>query len=108
MDIVGSSLALLAGLPLFVAIAIAIKLTSKGPVFFRQKRLGQYGREFSFLKFRSMYVNSDATIHREYVTRFIKTGHGCRQTRQRQALLQAHRRPTGHAHRAVPAQNQPG
>lgn len=71
MDIAGSLLALTVGLPLFVVIAIAVKLTSKGPVFFCQERLGQYGRKFNFLKFRSMCVNNDSTIHREYVKRFI-------------------------------------
>lgn len=79
MDIVVSSLALLFGLPLFAAIALAIKLTSRGPVLFRQQRLGQYGRKFNFLKFRSMCVNNDATIHREYVKRFIADGNGSSQ-----------------------------
>src|SRR5271157_4527817 len=71
MDVAGSLLALLFGMPLFLAVAIVIKLTSKGPVLFCQQRLGQYGRRFNFLKFRSMCVNNDATIHREYVKRFI-------------------------------------
>lgn len=80
MDIAGSLLALIVGAPLFAVIAIAIKLTSQGPVFFRQKRLGQYGRTFGFLKFRSMKVNNDPTIHREYVKRFIANGDGCSQS----------------------------
>jgi lipopolysaccharide/colanic/teichoic acid biosynthesis glycosyltransferase len=74
MDIAGSLFALLLGLPLFLAIAIAIKLTSRGPVFFCQPRLGQFGRKFNFLKFRSMFVNSDAAIHQDYVKRFIANG----------------------------------
>jgi exopolysaccharide biosynthesis polyprenyl glycosylphosphotransferase len=74
MDVAGSLLALLFGMPLFLAIAILIKLTSKGPVLFCQQRLGQYGRKFNFLKFRSMCVNADATIHKEYVKRFIASG----------------------------------
>ena len=74
MDVGGSLLALLFGMPLFLAVAIVIKLTSKGPVFFCQQRLGQYGRKFNFLKFRSMCVNNDATIHQEYVKRFIANG----------------------------------
>jgi lipopolysaccharide/colanic/teichoic acid biosynthesis glycosyltransferase len=76
MDIAGSLLALICSLPLFVAIAAAIKLTSKGPVFFRQQRLGQYGKKFGFLKFRSMYVNNDESIHREFVKSFISKGEG--------------------------------
>jgi lipopolysaccharide/colanic/teichoic acid biosynthesis glycosyltransferase len=71
MDIAGSGLALLALSPLFLVIAGAIKLTSKGPVFFRQRRVGQYGESFVFLKFRSMYMNNDASLHKEYVRRLI-------------------------------------
>ena len=71
MDIFGSLLALLILAPIFLIIAIAIKLTSEGPVFFRQKRIGQYGKPFTFLKFRSMYVNNDASAHKEYVRQLI-------------------------------------
>jgi exopolysaccharide biosynthesis polyprenyl glycosylphosphotransferase len=71
MDIAGSVLALLLFAPLLLAIALAIKLTSKGPVFFRQKRVGQYGEQFVFLKFRSMYVNNDSGVHKEYVRQLI-------------------------------------
>jgi exopolysaccharide biosynthesis polyprenyl glycosylphosphotransferase len=77
MDIVGSLLALLFDLPLFIVIALAIKLTSRGPVLFRQDRVGQYGRKFSFLKFRSMYVNCDDAIHREYIRDFLADANGC-------------------------------
>jgi lipopolysaccharide/colanic/teichoic acid biosynthesis glycosyltransferase len=71
LDISGSLAALIVLSPLFVLIAVLIKLTSPGPVFFRQKRIGQFGKTFSFLKFRSMYVNSDPAIHREYVRKLI-------------------------------------
>lgn len=71
MDIFGSALALLLCAPLFVVMAIAIKVSSKGPVLFRQQRVGQYGRCFSFLKFRSMHIGNDPTIHREYMTNLI-------------------------------------
>jgi exopolysaccharide biosynthesis polyprenyl glycosylphosphotransferase len=71
MDIVGSSFALILLAPVFVLIAIAIKLTSKGPVFFRQKRVGQRGNSFTFLKFRSMHVNNDESEHKKFVTDFI-------------------------------------
>ena len=79
MDITGSLTALILCLPLFVAIAIAIKLTSKGPVFFKQVRLGQFGRGFTFLKFRSMCADNDPTIHQQYVKRFISGEDGCEQ-----------------------------
>jgi len=71
MDIMGSALALLLFAPIFLLIAIAIKLTSDGPVFFRQKRVGQYGEQFVFLKFRSMHVNNDSSAHKEYVKQLI-------------------------------------
>jgi lipopolysaccharide/colanic/teichoic acid biosynthesis glycosyltransferase len=76
MDIAGGLLALLFCLPLFLCIAIAIKLTSKGPVFFRQKRIGQFGQGFGFLKFRSMYVDADAKIHQDYVRQLIANPNG--------------------------------
>lgn len=71
MDITGSLLMVTACLPLFAVIALAVKLTSKGPVLFRQDRIGQYGRRFTFLKFRSMRVNNDESVHREYVKQLI-------------------------------------
>jgi lipopolysaccharide/colanic/teichoic acid biosynthesis glycosyltransferase len=71
MDIVGSAIALIICAPLFLIIALAIKTSSKGPVFFRQQRVGQYGKRFMFLKFRSMYVDNDPSVHKQYVTKFI-------------------------------------
>jgi len=71
IDIVGSSVALLLLSPIFAVLAALIKLTSPGPVFFRQQRLGKFQVPFVFLKFRSMYVATDAEIHREYVKSFI-------------------------------------
>ena len=71
IDILGSAAALLVFAPFFAAIALIIKLTSKGPVLFRQERMGQYGRPFTFLKFRSMRTDCDSRIHQEYVSQFI-------------------------------------
>ncbi len=71
MDIVGSLLAIIVACPLFALIALAIKVTSSGPVFFRQKRLGQHGEPFVFLKFRSMVDGNDASVHKEYVKKLI-------------------------------------
>lgn len=58
-DIAAASLVLAMLLPLFVMIAALIKLTSRGPVFFRQERVGLRGRQFPMLKFRSMVVNAE-------------------------------------------------
>ena len=71
IDVVGSVALILLFSPVFLAIALAVKMSSKGPVFFRQRRVGQYGRCFTFLKFRSMYVNNDASVHKEFVARLI-------------------------------------
>jgi lipopolysaccharide/colanic/teichoic acid biosynthesis glycosyltransferase len=71
IDLLGASFLLLFSSPLLLAIAIAVKTTSKGPLLFRQFRVGQYGRRFVFFKFRSMYVNNDDNVHREYVSRLI-------------------------------------
>jgi lipopolysaccharide/colanic/teichoic acid biosynthesis glycosyltransferase len=72
IDVIGSLVGLLIGAPLFLVIALAIKLSSKGPVFFRQQRVGQYGAPFVFLKFRSMSVDNDCGIHRDYVRALIR------------------------------------
>jgi exopolysaccharide biosynthesis polyprenyl glycosylphosphotransferase len=71
MDIVGSAGLLIVLMPLLAVIAVAIKLTSQGPVLFGQERMGQFGKRFKFLKFRSMYVNNAPKIHQEYVRKFI-------------------------------------
>lgn len=61
-DIVVSGLALIALAPLFLAVAVAIRLESGGPVFFRQKRVGLNGRAFSMVKFRSMFADAEARL----------------------------------------------
>jgi len=71
MDVVGSGVALFLLAPVFLVLAAFIKLSSKGPVFFRQERLGQFEIPFVFLKFRSMHTATDPEIHKEYVRNFI-------------------------------------
>jgi len=71
MDILGSLLLLALLSPIFLVIAVVIKLTSRGPILFRQQRIGEHGTAFTFLKFRSMYVNNDASQHKEYVRKLI-------------------------------------
>jgi lipopolysaccharide/colanic/teichoic acid biosynthesis glycosyltransferase len=72
LDIGGSSLLLAASMPALLLIAAAIKLTSRGPVLFRQTRAGLRGRTFGFYKFRTMEVNQDDGLHQDYVKQFIK------------------------------------
>lgn len=74
IDIVGSLILLVIFFPFCVAIAIAIKATSRGPILFRQMRVGHHGRQFRFLKFRSMYVGNDYSVHRDFVTKLINKG----------------------------------
>ena len=71
IDVTGSLLFLAALAPFLALIATVIKMNSKGPVIFRQVRVGQRGTPFMFLKFRSMYLDSDVALHKEYVTKFI-------------------------------------
>jgi exopolysaccharide biosynthesis polyprenyl glycosylphosphotransferase len=58
-DLAGASLGLLAAMPLMVAVAILIKLDTRGPVFFRQLRVGRYGVRFSMFKFRTMVAGAE-------------------------------------------------
>jgi lipopolysaccharide/colanic/teichoic acid biosynthesis glycosyltransferase len=71
IDVVGSIVALTVLSPVFLMIAVVVKASSKGPVFFRQHRLGEHGEPFVFLKFRSMYVGNDDTVHKEYIKKLI-------------------------------------
>jgi lipopolysaccharide/colanic/teichoic acid biosynthesis glycosyltransferase len=71
IDVLGSSLAVAILSPVFLIIALAVKMTSKGPVFYRQTRVGQHGVPFVFLKFRSMYVDCDSSVHQKYVKSLI-------------------------------------
>jgi lipopolysaccharide/colanic/teichoic acid biosynthesis glycosyltransferase len=79
MDILGSLVLLILLSPVFFVIAAAVKMTSRGPILFRQKRIGEHGTAFTFLKFRSMYVNNDASQHKEYVRQLI-AGQAAKQT----------------------------
>src|SRR5579883_666692 len=65
IDIAGSAAILLVTFPFLALIALAIKLTSEGPVLFEQERLGQFGARFKCLKFRTMHTNCDPKIHQE-------------------------------------------
>jgi lipopolysaccharide/colanic/teichoic acid biosynthesis glycosyltransferase len=74
IDIAGSLFALVGLSPLFLLGALLVRLSSKGPILYRQERLGQFGRPFTFLKFRSMYVNNNGKIHQEFMKGIIKSG----------------------------------
>jgi len=60
LDVLGSTGALLLLSPLFVVVALLVAITSPGPILFRQRRVGRYGRLFNMLKFRSMVADAEA------------------------------------------------
>jgi lipopolysaccharide/colanic/teichoic acid biosynthesis glycosyltransferase len=72
LDLTGSGAALLLSSPLLVAIAVAVRLGSSGPILFRQERIGLGGRPFTLFKFRSMDVTADEEEHRRYVSRLLR------------------------------------
>ena len=74
VDYGGAALVLIVASPFFLLAALAIKLTSAGPVFFVQQRLGRDGRSFRCYKFRTMKHNSDDGPHREFARNFIRGG----------------------------------
>jgi len=73
VDVAGSLFLLAVLLPLLLVLAVLVKLTSKGPIFFRQVRIGERAKPFRMLKFRTMRVDVDQTLHKEFVTSFIKS-----------------------------------
>jgi lipopolysaccharide/colanic/teichoic acid biosynthesis glycosyltransferase len=72
IDIVGGIGGILFFSPLFLLIPLLIKADSSGPVFFKQKRVGEGGVIFDLYKFRSMHTNNSESIHRDYVSSLIK------------------------------------
>lgn len=60
--------------PVFVLVAIAVRFSSKGPVLFRQERVGRGHRPFTMFKFRTMYVGGDDSEHRAYVRAMLTPG----------------------------------
>jgi lipopolysaccharide/colanic/teichoic acid biosynthesis glycosyltransferase len=76
LDIVASLALLLMLAPLFLWVAIAVRLTSPGPILFRQTRLGKMGKPFKMLKFRTMYVNAGENPHVEFISWFIRESQG--------------------------------
>lgn len=71
LDISISLLAIFFLLPIIFLISVLIKITSPGPIFFKQERIGYMGKKFIIYKFRTMYQIKDERIHRDYVKDFI-------------------------------------
>ena len=82
LDVAGAAVGLVLAVPLFTVAALLIKIDSRGPVFFRQTRLGKDMREFMLLKFRTMRVGVDESKHRDYIAQTMNAsatvgGNGC-------------------------------
>jgi lipopolysaccharide/colanic/teichoic acid biosynthesis glycosyltransferase len=71
LDVIGATVALILLFPLMLVIALAVAVTSPGPVILKQVRLGKRGVPFNLYKFRSMHCNADDRIHRDYVGKLI-------------------------------------
>jgi lipopolysaccharide/colanic/teichoic acid biosynthesis glycosyltransferase len=72
LDIFGALFGLILFSPVFLLISLLIKIVSPGPIFFIQERIGYGGRRFKFLKFRTMVVGADSSVHRNYYGSLIK------------------------------------
>jgi lipopolysaccharide/colanic/teichoic acid biosynthesis glycosyltransferase len=72
IDVASASLVTVLGFPFFLAVALLIKLTSRGPVFYSQLRIGERGEIFTLYKFRTMRQGVDDSIHREFTRSFIE------------------------------------
>ncbi len=74
IDVILSALAILTLSPALLLITAAIKISSPGPVFFKQTRIGLGGTPFDFFKFRSMHISNDESKHKQFVQDFIQKG----------------------------------
>ena len=75
IDIFGSLVGIILFGPIMIVIAVIVKFSSPGPILFKQKRVGYLGREFTFMKFRSMRIDMDDKIHQDYVKKLIEGKH---------------------------------
>lgn len=82
LDVVASAVGLVVTSPVLLIAAVAVRLESKGPVIFRQERVGQFGRPFEILKFRTMRTGaSGAQVTTGGDPRITRTGHWLRSTK---------------------------
>ena len=104
LDIIGASAALVLMAPLFAYVAIRIRLDSKGPVLFRQTRLGYGMRQFTVLKFRTMTTGTDDSTHREYIKATMSSQAELGESR----VYKLERNEADHLVRTLAAQDQHG
>ena len=82
LDVVSATLALALLWPVMLLLAVLVRLDSKGPAFFVQKRIGKNGRPFSIYKFRTMTHNLDQNAHKKFMQAYIKGSMGSNECRQ--------------------------
>jgi len=73
LDVVGALLGLVFLSPLFLIIAVLIKVVSSGPAFFKQERVGYLGKPFTLWKFRTMRVDADTLLHKKHLSKLIRS-----------------------------------
>jgi len=74
LDVVGSIFGLVVASPVLLAVGLAVRLDSPGPVLFPQVRLGLGGRPFTMLKFRTMHLSADERHHQEHIRELLRAG----------------------------------
>lgn len=72
LDILGAPVLVLLFSPIMIGISLLIKCTSRGPVFFKQQRVGFMGNPFTCFKFRTMHLNADETVHKDHISTLIQ------------------------------------
>jgi len=77
MDLLVAATLLLILLPVFLAVAIAIRLETEGPIVYRGERIGRFGNRFTMVKFRSMRANCDPAAHAAFVRTLLQDGTKC-------------------------------
>ena len=82
LDVVGATLALALLWPVLLTIAVLIRLDSKGPAFFMQKRIGKNGQPFAIYKFRTMTHNLDQNSHKKFMQAYVKGSMGSNECTQ--------------------------
>jgi lipopolysaccharide/colanic/teichoic acid biosynthesis glycosyltransferase len=70
-DLLIASLLLVVSLPIWCAIAVGLKVTTRGPILFRQRRIGLHGGEFTVLKFRTMHHGASEDVHKQFIAAMI-------------------------------------